>query len=295
MRFAIALALLTVSCSGGGSSSTTPPPTTSPPSPAVAACSIPFETAALSEGAASAPKSDVADDRRTRRGRVYEQFWKHQAAAARRAAESRAQPSTFGPTATTEDIGQIAVIGTKAIWCCRRMRSTCGRRRFSLRATDRAAYDVRPSTRAFQSSVGDKIPLDDDASARMALPFTFPFYAGRYSEAFLNSDGNVTFVTEDHASTDRNVARFLPDRRGSRRSFDDLDPSKAGGVFRRTDGDALLITWCDVPEFDSTANRVNVQLRLAGGGSSTSSMAPPSRPRRRWSACRRAKPASSAR
>ena len=128
-------------------------------------------------------------------------------------------------------------------------------------------YDVRPSTRAFLSSVGDKVPLDDDASARIALPFTFPYYAGRYSEAFLNSDGNVTFVAEDHASTDRNVARFLTGPPRVAPIFADLDPSKAGGVFRRTDGDALVITWCDVPEFDSTSNRVNVQLRLASDGS----------------------------
>ena len=55
----------------------------------------------------------------------------------------------------------------------------------------------------FKARVGDKIPLDDDDSARVALPFTFPFYAGRYADAFVNSDGNVTFVSEEHASTDR--------------------------------------------------------------------------------------------
>ena len=124
-------------------------------------------------------------------------------------------------------------------------------------------YDVRPSTRAFLSSVGDKISLGDDASARIALPFTFPYYSGRYTEAFLNSDGNVTFVSEDHASTDRNVARFLTGPPRVAPIFADLNPSKAGGVFRRTDGDALVITWCDVLEFDSASNRVNVQLRLA--------------------------------
>jgi hypothetical protein len=49
--------------------------------------------------------------------------------------------------------------------------------------------------------------------------------------------------------------------------FDDLDPSAGGGVFRRVDGDALLITWCDVPEFGTSSRRVNVQLRLAADGS----------------------------
>jgi hypothetical protein len=267
MRFAIALALLTVSCSSGGGSSTTPPPTTSPPSPGVAACSVPFETAALSEGAASAPKSDVADDRRTRRGRVYEQLWKHQAAAARRAAEGRAQPSTFGPTATTEDIGQIAVMRDEGDLVLPPNAFDLRSAAFLFARNGSGGYDVRPSTRAFLSSVGDKISLGDDASARIALPFTFPYYSGRYSEAFLNSDGNVTFVSEDHASADRNVARFLTGPPRVAPIFADLDPSKGGGVFRRTDGDALVITWCDVPEFDSTSNRVNVQLRLASDGS----------------------------
>ena len=225
MRFAIALALLTVSCSGGGSS-TTPPPTTSPPSPAVAACSIPFETAVLSEGAASAPKSDVADDRRTRRGRVYEQLWKHQArrAPGRR---SRAQPSTFGPAATTEDIGQVAVVRDEGDLVLPANRVRPAARGVAFARNGSGGYDVRRSDRAFQSAVGEKIPLGDDDSARLALPFTFPFYAGRYAEAFVNSDGNVTFVTEEHASTDRNVARFLTGPPRIAPVFDDLDPSQA--------------------------------------------------------------------
>ena len=36
--------------------------------------------------------------------------------------------------------------------------------------------------------------------------------------------------------------------------FDDLNPSVGGGVYRRIDSDALLITWCNVPEFDTNSN-----------------------------------------
>jgi hypothetical protein len=128
-------------------------------------------------------------------------------------------------------------------------------------------YDVRPSTRAFLSSVGDKVPLATmrargsrcrsrfrTTRADTARPFSIPTATSRSS-------------AEDHASTDRNVARFLTGPPRVAPIFADLDPSKAGGVFRRTDGDALVITWCDVPEFDSTSNRVNVQLRLASDGS----------------------------
>jgi len=258
MRLAIAVALLTVSCGGSGSGTTTPPPT---PAPSAGACTIPFQAAALTDAAPSAPKSDAASDRRTRRGRVYEELWKHQAAAA------RLRPATISPATTTEDIGQIAVMRDEGDLVLPPNAFDLRSSAFLFARNASGGYDIRSSTRAFLSAVGDKVPLGDDASARIALPFTFPFYSGRYSEAFLNSDGNVTFVTEDHASTDRNIARLLTGPPRIAPVFADLDPSKAGGVFRRTDGDAVVITWCDVPEFDSTSNRVNVQLRLASDGS----------------------------
>jgi hypothetical protein len=260
MRLAIALALLTVSCGGGGGSTTTPPPTPAP-TPTTGACTIPLQAAALNDAAAPAPKSDATSDRRTRRGRVWEELWKHQAAAARQ------RPASIRPAATTEDIGQIAVMRDEGDLVLPPNAFDLRSSAFLFARNTLGGYDIRSSTRAFLSTVGDKVPLGDDASARIALPFTFPFYAGRYSEAFLNSDGNVTFVTEDHASTDRNIARLLTGPPRIAPLFADLDPSKAGGVFRRTDGDAVVVTWCDVPEFDSTSNRVNVQLRLTSDGS----------------------------
>ena len=260
---AINAALLTAAC-GGGAGGTTPP-STSPPPPVAASgsCAIPIAPAALSLRPAPLPKPASTDDRRTRRGRVLEQLWKHQAALGGR----RSAPASFSPASSAEDIGQVAVVRDEGDLVLQA-------NTFDLRATAVAfarngigGYDIRRSTRAFQSAVGEKIPLGDDDSAQLTLPFTFPFYAGRYSEAFVNSDGNVTFVTEEHASSDRNVARFLTGPPRIAPVFDDLDPSQAGGVFRRTDGDALLLTWCDVPEFDKPANRVNVQLRLAADGS----------------------------
>jgi hypothetical protein len=257
----LAATLLTSAC--GGSSGTTPPPTTSPPPATSGSCSITLAEAAPSPSTAAPPKQTATDDRRTRRGRVLEQLWKHEAALSAR----RLGPASISPTSSTEDIGQVAVVRDDGDL-------VLPANVFDLRAIAVAfvrngagGYDLRRSTRQFQSAVGEKIPLGDDESAPLTLPFTFPFYAGRYSNGFVNSDGNVTFVVEDHASTDRNVARFLTGPPRIATLFDDLDPSQAGGVFRRVDGDGLLLTWCDVPEFDKAANRVNVQLRLAADGS----------------------------
>jgi hypothetical protein len=255
----IAAGLLTASC--GGDSNSTPPPTTPAPAPAAGgSCSVPLTAAVTATPAHEKPVS--TEDRRMRRGRVYEELWKHEAAAGGR----RLTPSSIAPAATAEDIGQIAVVRDEGD-------VVVAANPYDLRSTAVAfgrngagGYDLRRSDRSFQSSVGEKIPLGDDDSARVTLPFTFPFYAGRYTDAFVNSDGNVTFGTEEHASNDRNVARFLTGPPRIAPIFDDLDPSQAGGVFRRIDGDALLLTWCDVPEFDTPANRVNVQLRLAADG-----------------------------
>jgi hypothetical protein len=260
MRFVIAFALLTASCGGGGS--TTPPPSTSPPPGASGSvCTIPLETASARESATPRLKPVSTGDRKTRRGRVYEELWKHQSAMA------RSRPASAGPAASSEDIGQIAVVRDEGDLILPANPFDLQTRGFVFARNGSGGYDVRLSTRPFQSAVGEKIPLEDDASARLPLPFTFPFYAGRYTDAFLNSDGNVTFVAEDHASTDRNVARFLTGPPRIAPIFDDLDPSQSGGVFRRVDSDAVTLTWCNVREFDSASNVVNVQLRLNTDGS----------------------------
>ena len=265
MRVVIAFALLTAACGGG--STTTPPTTSPPPVASTGACTIPFETAALADRTTPVVKPESTSDRKTRRGRVYEELWKHQAATARAAAADRLRPSSIVPAATNEDIGQIAVMRDEGDLILPINRFDLQAKGFVFARNGSGGYDLRSSTRTFQSAVGDKIPLGDDASAQFSLPFTFPFYAGRYAEGFVNSDGNVTFVTEDHASTDRNIARFLTGPPRIAPIFEDLDPSKAGGVFRRTDSDAVVLTWCSVPEFDNPNNVVNVQLRLGSDGS----------------------------
>jgi hypothetical protein len=259
---AIAISVVAAAC-GGGNSGGTPPPTTSPPPSSTGSCSVPVRPLAsdISTGRRQ-PKRESTGNRRTRRGRVYEELWKHQAASTGR----RLTPFSIAPQSTTEDVGQLAVMRDEGdlilpanAFDLRSVGITFGR-------NGSGGYDARRSDRGFQSAVGERIALQDDDSARLAMPFTFPFYAGRYTETFLNSDGNLTFEVEEHASTDRNVARFLTGPPRIAPLFDDLDPSAAGGVFRRADGDALLVTWCDVAEFDRPANRVNVQLRLATDG-----------------------------
>src|SRR5580765_2665244 len=102
---AIGMTLLAAACTGGSGS--TPPPTSSPPPPSTSGtCSTPIEPPSLTGSRALVPKPQSTGDRRTRRGRVYEELWKHQAALNRR----RLTPASISAAATAEDIGQVAVI-----------------------------------------------------------------------------------------------------------------------------------------------------------------------------------------
>ena len=257
---ALAGALFAASCGGNGGTPPSQPPSTPLPSSS-ATCAVSVEAAQRSD-APETPKGESTSDRRMRRGRVYEQLWKHRAALARRGSTA----ASLAPAATAEDIGQIAVIRDQGD-------IILPANAFDLRAAAVAfarngsgGYDARRSDRQFQSSVGDKLALGDDDSVRVALPAAFPFYGVRYSELFVNSDGNLTFRAEDKASTDRNVARFLTGPPRIAPAFDDLDPSRGAGVYRRVDGDAVVFTWCDVPEFSDVSNRLNVQVRLSADG-----------------------------
>lgn len=253
--------LCAAACGGGSGGGTTTPPAT--PAPTTGSCAIPNETQALTGNTARPPKAEAASDRQTRRGRVYEELWKHEAAVGRaRTASERSRPAS-----TAQDIGDIAVVRDEGDLILPANPFDLARTALLFARNGSGGYDVRRSDRPFQSSVGSRVALDDDASVAVTLPFSFPLYAASYTQLFLNSDGNVTFGVEDHASTDRNVARFLTGPPRIAPLFDDLDPSSAGGVFRRTDADALIITWCGVPEFGKPLNRVTVQLRLASDGS----------------------------
>ena len=299
MRFAIALALLTVSCSsgGGGSSSTTPPPTTSPPSPAVAACSVPFETAVLSEGAP--PRRNLMS--LTTAGRGAAASTSSCGSIRLRRAPGRRRP---GPTLDIRshrdhrghrpDRGRC---GTKAISCCRRTRSTCGRSAFALCA-ERIGRLRRPALRSCVSEQrrrqGFRWATTPARGLRCRSPF--PYYAGRYTRSLsqlrrqrhLRVRGSREYRSERRAVPDRTAADRADLRRS--RSFEGRPASFDGPTAMRCSSPGATC-----PSSTAPSNRVNVQLRLAGGRHrSTSSTARPSRPRAPSSACRRAKPASSA-
>ena len=196
------VALIAAGCGGnggGGNSSTT---TTTIPQASIGACSVPAVTDAVTTQStpSATTKAISTGDRRTRRGRVYQELWKHEAAAG-----TRTRPQGIGPLAVVEDIGQIAVVRDEGDIILPANPYDLRSLAVAFARNGVGTYDPRPSSRSFQSSVGQKITLGDDDSASVTLPFTVPFYSGRFNQIFINSDGNITFVSIDNASTELDV------------------------------------------------------------------------------------------
>src|SRR4029077_7107993 len=119
----------------------------------------------------------------------------------------------------------------------------------------------------FRTSLGARLTLTDDDTSAFNMPFTFPFFGKSETQAFVNSDGNITFEQADTASTDRSVSRFLTGPPRVAPFFSDLDPSTGTGrVFLATGADGATITWCNVRAFD-TAQTVTAQAVLLPDGS----------------------------
>jgi hypothetical protein len=117
----------------------------------------------------------------------------------------------------------------------------------------------------FERGIGTRVVLGDDVSRSYDLPFEFPFFGQRYRRLFLNSDGNLTFVRSDSASTERSLERLLTGPPRIALFFDDLDATDRGEVRVANLPDRFVATWEDVPEWgEENANTFQVELTPDG-------------------------------
>lgn len=112
---------------------------------------------------------------------------------------------------------------------------------------------------------GTTIPLGDDDSREVPLPFAFPFFGKSYDKAFVNSDGNLTFETADSASTARTLARLVSGAPRVAPLLADLDPSKGGRVSTTSSAAGFTVKWTEVPQFD-VADKNTFELTLFPDG-----------------------------
>ncbi|HSC29338.1 MAG TPA: hypothetical protein VLD67_18825 [Vicinamibacterales bacterium] len=245
---------------GIGTPAPAPPPTMQNPCSAAAA-EAHFATGQAVDPERAARKGRIIDG--DPRGRYLEALWTHRQRAVVRATPALTAPSA--PTVDAIDIGEIAVVPDEGDLIAQP--NAFDLRGAGLRFSRNASggYDVRRIDGTFRSTLGTPLSLTDDDSAPVDVPFAFPFYGTSQRDAFVNSDGNITFEEEDRASTERNVARLLTGPPRVAPFLADLDPSAGGRVFAHAVESEYTVTWCSVRGFDS--NRVTtVQATLLPDG-----------------------------
>ena len=105
---------------------------------------------------------------------------------------------------------------------------------------------------ALEPSAGELLPLGDDDSREIALPFAFPFLGRTYTSVHVNSDGNVTLRQADTSLDPRDAARLVGGPPRIAPLLRDLNPAAGGAVRVAVEPDRMVVTWERVPTFGTT-------------------------------------------
>ena len=112
---------------------------------------------------------------------------------------------------------------------------------------------------------GDPLPVGDNGSFELPLPFTFSICHQAFTSVFVNANGNLTFGAASADSTE-SAADLLNGVPRIAALWDDLSPVSASGApqgivtFAQTDDDITVI-YRGVPEFPNTgANTFSIRL-----------------------------------
>jgi uncharacterized protein (TIGR03437 family) len=132
-------------------------------------------------------------------------------------------------------------------------------------------FEVRPDSydAAAAAAGAQLVDLGDDDSREVPIPFPFPFFGSHHRSVHVNSDGNLTFGKGDVEITERSLGRFLSGPPRIAALLADLDPSRSrSGVRVRAEGGRLVISWVEVPQYQSfgTGPLQSVQIRLHADG-----------------------------
>jgi hypothetical protein len=179
------------------------------------------------------------------RWRHLDALWAHRAALA----QKRVAPQSSNQARAQGDVGDIAVLQDAGDMVMRANPLDVGDVGLRLTANAAGGFDVSRIAYGFRQPLGNRLTLADDDASDVALSFAFPFFGRSYDRVFVNSDGNLTLVEGDTASTERSVGRFLNGPPRIAPFFADLDPSRSGSVVAHGDADLLSVTWCAVPEY----------------------------------------------
>jgi uncharacterized protein (TIGR03437 family) len=219
------------------------------------------------------PRHDAAGCGTTRENSTEALFLHRQAVRARR---SRPRPMAAAAAASgNRDIGDIAIMedADGVVERINQFNLDNNTVNFTPSAAGAAHYGYTVAAGGYDAGAAAQgstlAALDDDDSRLVALPFGFPFFGATYNQAYVNSDGNLTFTAGDNASTARSLGRMTSGPPRISPLFDDLDPSQTtGGVRVLADANRVAISWVSVPEWEASGigPRQTFQVKLYPDG-----------------------------
>jgi hypothetical protein len=115
---------------------------------------------------------------------------------------------------------------------------------------------------------GEPLPVLDESSIELSLPFTFSMCGSRYDEVFVNSNGTLSFGRPLRPFFDffDNVPGFLAGPPQIAGLWDDLNPEAGGRIFFTEDHGDITVHFEAVPEFGGStggtgANTFSITLK----------------------------------
>ena len=114
-----------------------------------------------------------------------------------------------------------------------------------------------------QPGEGDPLPVGDDGSVLLGLPFTFTICGQDFNDVYVNANGNLTFGAGD-SDFSESAQEFLDGPPRIAGVWDDLNPTTGGSVYYNVSNgeEKFTVTWEDVPEWSATgSNTFSIELK----------------------------------
>jgi len=119
------------------------------------------------------------------------------------------------------------------------------------------AYVVVQGASPIVAPTGGGVPLGDDQTTQVPLPFTMPYQSGATSNLWVCSNGWIAFESTTSTSYIETVGELLAGPARVCAYWDDLNPGAGGTVSAQVDPlnpSQFHVTWSAVPEFTNTGS-----------------------------------------